>query len=196
MQGELRFGEVGKSGKRTLVDTQILKRQLCVQVGAFLEYPVNDFREMLQISAGQIEPVSWKASSYLKDFFARMKRMELEMWQEYYVQTFDLMPRCSLYISVHLFGEESFKRAELMAGLKSAYERQGALETTELPDHLAVILKQNILLNDEEWSEFVAMCILPALPVMISKLEKNGNPYAFVLKTIQELLVEVEKAHV
>lgn len=196
MQGELRFGEVGKSGKRILVDTQILKRQLCVQIGAFLEYPVNDFREMLQILAGQIEPISWKASSYLKDFFARMKRMELEMWQEYYVQTFDLMPRCSLYISVHLFGEESFKRAELMAGLKIAYERQGALETTELPDHLAVILKQNTLLDDEEWSEFVTMCILPALPVMISKLEKNGNPYAFVLKTIQELLVEVEKAHV
>ena len=196
MQGELRFGEVGKSGKRILVDTQILKRQLCVQIGAFLEYPVNDFREMLQILAGQIEPISWKASSYLKDFFARMKRMELEMWQEYYVQTFDLMPRCSLYISVHLFGEESFKRAELMAGLKIAYERQGALETTELPDHLAVILKQNTLLDDEEWSEFVTMCMLPALPVMISKLEKNGNPYAFVLKTIQELLVEVEKAHV
>src|SRR3989338_2686941 len=152
MQGELRFGEVGKSGKRTLVDTQILKRQLCVQIGAFLEYPVSDFREMLQISSNQIEPVSWKASSYLKDFFARMKRMELEMWQEYYVQTFDLMPQCSLYISVHLFGEESFKRAELMAGLKSVYENHGVTTVTELPDPFALVLKHNALFNYEEWS--------------------------------------------
>ena len=108
MQGELRFGEVGKSGKRILVDTQILKRQLCVQIGAFLEYPVNDFREMLQILAGQIEPISWKASSYLKDFFARMKRMELEMWQEYYVQTFDLMP-----LMFSLYKRSSFRGRKL-----------------------------------------------------------------------------------
>lgn len=178
------------------MDNQDLKRQLCEQIGTFLEYPVNDFRGMLLIAADQIEPVSAQASIYLKDFFSKMKRMDLAMWQEYYVQTFDLMPQCSLYISVHLFGEESFKRAELMAGLKSVYESRGATASTELPDHLAVVLKQNALLNDEEWSEFVAMCLLPVIPIMVKKLEKNANPYSFILKTIPELFVGAEKVHV
>ncbi len=178
------------------MDNQDLKRQLCEQIGTFLEYPANDFREILLISAGQIELVSRQASIYLQDFFSRMKRMDLAMWQEYYVQTFDMMPQCSLYISVHLFGEESFKRAELMAGLKSVYEGRGAAASTELPDHLAVVLKQNAFLNDEEWSEFVTMCLLPVIPIMIKKLEKNANPYSLILKSIPELFVGAENVHV
>lgn len=118
------------------------------------------------------------------------------MWQEYYVQTFDLMPSCSLYISVHLFGEESFKRAELMAGLRGAYESRGVCATTELPDHLAVVLRQSPRLTDEEWSELVHLCLLPALTIMIRKLEKGANPYSFLLKTLQALFVGMEKTHV
>ena len=116
--------------------------------------------------------------------------------QEYYVQTFDLTPHCPMYLSVHLFGEESFRRSELMVGLKNAYERHGVFELTELPDHLAVILKWNQLLNAEEWSELVSMGLLPMLPKMIAKLEKWNNPYALVLKAVQALLMEMEGTHV
>ena len=178
------------------METQVLQRQLCAQLGACLEYPAGDSRDMARAAADRIGSVCGQSLVYLKDFFARMDTMDLGTRQEHYVQTFDLMPRCSLYLSVHLFGEESFKRAELMAGLKDAYGKHGALEMTELPDHLAVILKQNVLLNEEEWSELVSMCILPALPKMIGALEKCDNPYAFVLKAVQALLTEMEKVHV
>ncbi len=171
-------------------------RGLYAQLGNCLEYPAERTREICLTTAGQIELFSGQASSYLKTFLVKMKRMELEMWQEFYLQTFDLMPKCSLYLSVHLFGEESYKRAELMAGLKNSYERHQAFEMTELPDHLAVVLKQNALLDEEEWSDLVSMCILQALPKMVSQLEEGNNPYALILKTIQEFLVEVEKAHV
>ncbi len=175
---------------------QISKDQLCVQLGSCLEYPSIDTWGILQTTVSQISPVSVEASNYLKNFLSKMKRMELEMQQEHYVKTFDLMSQCSLYLSVHLFGEESFKRAELMAGLKCAYEKHGALETAELPDHLAVVLKHKALLNEEEWSELVSMCILPACEIMIGKLEKIENPFALILKAIQVFLVETEKVHV
>ncbi len=118
------------------------------------------------------------------------------MCQEHYVQTFDVMPQCSLYLSIHLFGEESFNRAELMAGLKGVYERHHAFEMTELPDHLGVVLKQNALFEDDEWAELVSMCLLPAIPKMIGELEKRGNSYALILKAVQALLEEADNGHV
>ena len=178
------------------MESQVSEGQLCAQLGALLEYPVDDAWDIWKATAGQIEPISGQSCVHLNSFYAKMKRMELGMRQEYYVQSFDLMPKCSLYLSVHLFGEESFKRAEFMAGLKSVYEKHGVSGMTELPDHLAVILKQRALFDEEEWSELVAMCLLPALPKMIGALEKCENPYALVLKAVQALLVEMEKAHV
>lgn len=178
------------------MEPQGLKKQWCTQLGSCLEYPVNDSRETLQSLIQQIASVRDPACIYLKEFLSQMETMELSKRQEYYVQSFDLTPHCSLYLSVHLFGEESFKRSELMVGLKGAYEKHGAIPITELPDHLAVVLKQNALLSEEEWSEIVSMCILPVLPKMIVKLERFNNPYALVLKAVQALLMGMEKVHV
>lgn len=169
---------------------------LCARIAEFLEYPVKDFRESLKEVASEIDPLFSGSTNPLKEFYSKMKRMDLEMWQEFYVQTFDLAPASSLYVSVQLFGEESFKRAELMAGLKAIYERQGMNSLTELPDHLAVILKQNFCFADEDWCELVNLCLKPALSGMISKLEKNNNPYSFILKSVRELLIKTEKVHV
>jgi len=178
------------------MEPHVLNRQLCVQLGNSLEYPDHRTWDTLLAAASQVGSISGEASKHLEDFLAKMKRMGLEMWQEYYVQTFDLMPKCSLYLSVHLFGEESFKRAELMAGLKGVYERHSPFESTELPDHLAVILKRSTLFGEEEWSDLVSMCMVPAISKMTRLLEKTGNSYACILKAVQILLVRLEKVHV
>ena len=170
-------------------------REVCVRLGRFLEYPVTDFREDVLVCAQEIEPVSERAAECLKRFYSRIKRMELSLWQEYYVRSFDLMPSCPLYLSVHLFGVESFKRAELMAGLSEAFGCQ-AEPFRELPDHLAVVLTKNRLLSEEDWGELVAMCLVPALGGMIKQLKQEENPYSLILEAIQDLFVGVEKSHV
>lgn len=173
---------------------EFFKRQHCAQLGSCLEYPADDLLGVLQAQANEVESFSEEAAAYLKSFIAEMCTMELWTRQEHYIKTFDVMPQCSLYLSVHLFGEESFKRSELMAGLKGVYEKYGAFEMTELPDHLAVVLKQNTLFEEGEWTELVSMCVLPAIPKIIGELEKHKNPYALVLKAIQTLLTESERA--
>ncbi|MBI5415805.1 MAG: molecular chaperone TorD family protein [Candidatus Omnitrophica bacterium] len=176
--------------------TQDLKRELCGRLGSFLEYPGDGPRDIARAAEVAVESGSEAAAAFLHGFSAEMDAMEPWMRQEHYVRTFDVMPKCPLYLSVHLFGEESFKRAELMTGLKTVYERHNRFEMTELPDHLALVLKNNEIFEDEEWAELVSMCILPALPKMIRGLEKCGNSYALVLKAVQALLMEREKAHV
>ena len=59
------------------MDEYVLKRQWCEQIGKFLEYPTHDFREELKILAGQVESISVEASNHLKDFLAKMKRMDI-----------------------------------------------------------------------------------------------------------------------
>ena len=172
------------------------KQTFYAWLGAFLEYPTSDLREAYENLVGSLDMECPEAASYMKDFFSQMSSFDLSMRQEHYVQTFDVMPKCSLYLSVQLFGEESFKRAELMAGLKSTYEKKRAFEMTELPDHLSVVLKQNALFSEEEWAELVSMCILPALPKIMRDLKANQNPYALVLKAVETLMLMLENVHV
>lgn len=171
----------------------VLKQSLYTWFGSFLEYPEANLCESHELFATEVERDHPEAFLYLKEFLRLMSSFDISMRQEHYVQTFDVMPRCSLYLSVQLFGEESFKRAELMAGLKSAYEKHQVYEMVELPDHLAVILKNNDVFKDEDWAELVSMCILPALPGLIGELEKSKNPYSLLLKAIRVFMKQQEK---
>lgn len=163
-------------------------RVLLKELALHLEYPHDGISVKISKSLEAMEPV--------KEFAALMRTMEPWMKQEHYVQSFDVSPRCSLYLSVHLFGEESFKRAEFMAGLKEVYQRGVFHEEAELPDHLAVVLKHNDLFLEEEWAELVSMCLLPALGKMTKDLEAAGNPYSLILNAAAALLKETEKAYV
>lgn len=178
------------------METLSLKRQFYSTLGSLLQYPSAGTVEQGKELTSRLGPLSEQAQGYLESFFDRTKTMTLSQRQEHYVQTFDLMAQCSLYVSIHLFGEESFKRAELMAGLKRVYDSHGVVGTTELPDHLALLLLNNALFPEDEWHELVAMAILPAIIKMIDNLEKRNNPYALALKAVHTLLIERERAHV
>lgn len=178
------------------MEAQILSGHVYEQLGILLEYPTDDDFVSLKSVIDTVKPIFKEAAGYLEDFYSRMRRMDLNQRQEFYVQSFDVMPKCSLYLSIYLFGEESFKRPELMTGLINVYERHGAFTLTELPDHLAAVLKRSRLFKEDEWSELVEMCVLPALAKMIKGLEKNHNPYANILKAIQVFMTETERSHV
>ncbi len=178
-----------------MTQTADLRRDLCAGLGVCLEYPGDGSREAAQTTGGRLAPVSAQAAAHMKEFCAWICAMDLGPWQEHYVRTFDVMPQCAPYLSVHLFGEENFRRADLMAGLKGVYERQGPCGLAELPDHLAVVLKQNALFGEEEWEELASLCLLPVLAKMLGELEKNANPYALVLKAVRAVLSEEGHAH-
>lgn len=178
------------------METVSLKRQIYSTLGSLLQYPSADTVQQGKELISRLGSLSEQSQGYLGSFLDLIGTMTLSQRQEHYVQTFDLMAQCSLYVSIHLFGEESFKRAELMAGLKKVYDLNGVVGTTELPDHLAILLLNNALFSEGEWHELVAMAILPAIIKMIDNLEKRSNPYALALKAVHTLLIERERAHV
>jgi nitrate reductase assembly molybdenum cofactor insertion protein NarJ len=108
--------------------------------------------------------------------------------EEAYARAFDVSPQCVPYLSVYLFGEENFKRAELMTGLRAAYEAAGFKAGPELPDHIGTVLRFAPQFSEEEWDDMVQWCIPGPLAEMVRALTRSENPYRYVLEAIQCLV--------
>ncbi|MBI5688431.1 MAG: molecular chaperone TorD family protein [Verrucomicrobia bacterium] len=107
--------------------------------------------------------------------------------EELYTGTFDVTPACVPYVSIHLFGEENFKRGEFMAALSARYAAAGFETRGELPDHLAVLLRFLAQTDEAERRELVQFCLLGPLGKMIAALS-DENPYRALLKAVREVL--------
>ena len=107
--------------------------------------------------------------------------------EELYTATFDVTPACVPYVSIHLFGEENFKRGEFMAALNARYVAAGFDTRGELPDHIAVLLRFLAETDEVERRELVEFCLLGPLAKMIAAL-MGENPYRGLLEAAHEIL--------
>ena len=107
--------------------------------------------------------------------------------EELYTATFDVNPRCLPYLSIHLFGEENFKRGEFMAALHHQYETRGFDRGRELPDHIGTLLRYAATLEDPERRELAEFCILGPLGKLIAALD-GDHPYRPLLVAADDAL--------
>lgn len=149
-------------------------------LGSLLEYPDHDFHRKL-------ENVRSLDSSF-DTFYQFAKANSVENLQELYTSTFDVNPLTSLYASVHLFGEESFKRAELMAKLKEEYIKSNFDSGSELPDFIPVILKfVTHLKDDHKYNDLLSLCVIKPLNSILEKFN-NDNPYRALVSFIRQVV--------
>jgi nitrate reductase molybdenum cofactor assembly chaperone NarJ/NarW len=159
-----------------------------------LEYPAADFesrlaqaREHLGQRPSNPSDTSAAPAWSLNRFADAMLAMPVGCREELYTRTFELSPACVPYVSIHLFGEENFKRGELMAALHARYAEVGFSPGQELPDHLAILLRFAAATDDTERHELLEYCLLKPLGRMSGALS-NDNPYRDLLETVQRLL--------
>lgn len=113
--------------------------------------------------------------------------------QELYTATFDVTPVCVPYVSIHLFGEENFKRGEFMAALNARYVETGFATNGELADHIAVLLRFAAQVDEVERRELAEFCLLGPLEKMIAALPE-ANPYRQVLEAVKAEFAGVQAA--
>ncbi len=106
--------------------------------------------------------------------------------EELYTGTFDVTPACVAYVSIHLFGEENFKRGEFMAALNARYEQSAFDCGGELPDHLSVLLRFAATFHEDERRELTQFCLLGPIEKMIAS-QTPDNPYRALLETVREV---------
>ncbi len=171
----------------TSVET--LRRSAYEALGCLLEYPGVSFPKRLHDALKALSTYSSSARDALNAFQAETKTLPLEALQEQFTRSFDLSPVCPPYLSIHLFGGESFKRAELMVGLAEAYARAGFTCDSELPDHLGKVLQALPLLESDERSDLTTYVLLPAIEKMLAALEKANSPWRHVIHAAREVLM-------
>lgn len=106
--------------------------------------------------------------------------------EELYTTTFDVTPACVPYVSIHLFGEENFKRGKFMAALNARYIAAGFNTYGELPDHIAVLLRFVAQIDEDERQEMIRFCLLGPLTKMIVALSAE-HPYRALFENVRAL---------
>jgi nitrate reductase assembly molybdenum cofactor insertion protein NarJ len=155
---------------------------------ALLTYPSDGSREALRELKDALRDAHPEAHRCMRRFAEGVEALSDVAWEELYTRTFDITAQCPLYLGTHLFGPENHKRPQLMTGLSEIYSRTGAHASVELPDHLAVVLRNRHAFGDDEWDELVEFCVVPALEKMVSELGRGDNIYKFVLGALQHTL--------
>ena len=120
-------------------------------------------------------------------FLGTASQMELGELESLYLRTFEIAAPCIPYISIHLFGEESFERGAFMAKLLDRYGQLEFVAGDELPDHLSVMLRFADRVEGEELYELLHYCLLRPVQIMMERLEAS-NPYVQVLGALLEVL--------
>jgi nitrate reductase delta subunit len=149
-------------------------------LAGLLQYPGTGFNDRLAQGAG-LAP----------GFAAAISPLSPDEREELYTGTFDVTPACVLYVSIHLFGEENFKRGEFMASLQSRYQEAGFNTDGELPDHLSTLLRYAAQAGETERRELAEYCLLGPVSKMMAALNP-AHPYRALLETV---LVTLQAAY-
>jgi nitrate reductase assembly molybdenum cofactor insertion protein NarJ len=150
-------------------------------LGRLLSYPKGDFDDVLNQAVESVDNL------HLLAFRTAINPLTHDEREELYTSTFDVTPRCVPYTSIHLFGEENFKRGEFMAALHNQYEQADFDTRGELPDHIAVLLRYASTLGEPARRELVEFCMLRPLEKIIQSLPED-HPYLHILNATDETL--------
>ena len=162
-----------------------------------LEYPAVDLGrqagECLDWLSSAGSPVAARIETF-RDYVREAPQARME---ELYTRTFDLQAVCSPYVGYQLFGD-SYKRGIFMARLNEGYRERSFLAGSELPDHVAVVLRFLAPgAGDEFRRALLADGLLPALAKMAQALcSPSDNPYAAVIGALSLALADGDKTGV
>ena len=86
-----------------------------VSMAPLLEYPTSSLPTDVMVCRRHLANWLPEAADLLTPFLMWTLNEPLDILEERYTRTFDISAVCAPYAGVHIFGEESFARGELMA---------------------------------------------------------------------------------
>lgn len=149
-----------------------------------LQYPDEELlcaRDEVAAAAGALP--DGPAAEALGRFCAWWRQQPPLRLAEHYVETFDLHKRSSLYLTFYPLGDRR-ERGLALLRLKKLYRAAGLpLESSELPDHLPVML-EFAAAAPPPYGEVVLREHRAALELIRLSVREDGSPYAAVLDAV------------
>lgn len=169
----------------TLRPVNVMRESIAALAPLFV-YPGVFYDRHLERARASAE-VDGNAAESLRLFVDEVEQLGRAGLESLYTRTFDLGPTCLPYLGAHLFDAESRDRARLMVGLRMTYRNGGHESDTELPDHIAEVLRFAPKFDHEEWPELLRLVLLPALEKMNQCLAGSTNPYRHLVSAAAAL---------
>ncbi len=162
-----------------------------------LDYPTAVLGEQARECLDALSSAGSPAAAPLQSFCRYTQEAPLARMEELYTRTFDLQAVCSPYVGYQLFGD-NYKRGMFMARLNEEYRERGFSAGSELPDHIAVVLRFLDLGTEGEFSRaLLAEGLVPALAKMWQCLgSPSDNPYSEVIGALSLAIGEPDKTGV
>ena len=159
-----------------------------------LEYPSAMLGKQARECLDALSFAGSPAAAPLQSFCRYAQEAPLARMEELYTRTFDLQAVCSPYVGYQLFGD-SYKRGMFMARLNEGYRERGFSAGSELPDHIAVVLRFLDQGTEDEFSRaLLAEGLVPALAKMRQCLgSPSENPYSEVIGALSLAIGEPDK---
>lgn len=167
---------------------RLTRSQVYPAFAELFAYPTAGFEDRRVQAVWQIMSLVPDADEALTIFAGAVADYDGNAMEEIHTRTFDIMARVDPYLSSQIFGQESYKRGQLMVGLVEAYKAAGLTWGSELPDHLAVVLKNIACFDDAAWRDMVEHCLREAVVKMRANLKGSANPYAHLFDALVQVL--------
>ncbi len=143
------------------------RRPLYGLFGELLSYPHPELANTARACEAELAEEYPEAAAQLSEFRQFVASVPPGQIEEVYTGTFDLDAALHPYLGYHLFGE-SYKRSVFLLELKERYQALGFNTGSELPDHLALVLRFLSGLEDEvQVEEMLREGVLPVLQRML-----------------------------
>jgi nitrate reductase assembly molybdenum cofactor insertion protein NarJ len=160
-------------------------RNIVRQLADLLDYPRSNYLETLSDTITNLEMQAPDAALQLKAYKEKLGDLNLGAIEELHTKTFSVSPVCIPYLGVHLFGEQSPNRVQMMAKFSEKYSEKNFERSGELPDHAAVLIRFLPELAAEERKDLINFVLAPGLEKMSLGLKKSNNPYELLINACQ-----------
>lgn len=167
---------------------------LCCHFATLFSYPDAAARQTADACAAQLRELDSAAAAPMARFADLLAAHYPDRLEELFTATFDLQPVCHPYVGYQLCGE-SQQRTFFLMHLQQLYRQHGFEADSELPDHLATLLRFVGSVADRDCGmEIVRDGLLPALARMAEGLAGAQQPYGELIEAVQHFLSETVAA--
>lgn len=151
----------------TLMDG--IANALLQHLAVVLSYPGPDLLDSAKRAEALVPAQASDVATLLREFRRFVEGTSTEGLEEAYIRAFELQATHPPYVGFHLFGE-SYKRSVFLVELRKSCRRYGVITGSELPDHIALIVKLLSVCTDTTFArDLIDEALLPALSRMVGE---------------------------
>lgn len=162
------------------------KRLILKAISILLLYPDESLADSLD-SVDEAMKEGTGTVGGLHPFMTYLRETPLMKLREEYTRSFDLDSNLCLSVTYHRWGDDR-KRGEALAQLMQIYKSAGyETMTSELPDHLPLML-EFLSISPAPVGSLIVNEYMPQIETLGSRLTEAGSPYAALFEVMIDSL--------